>query len=106
MPDYLAERSNGDAVYYGDQSSIYWYANDNWRIKPNLTINLGLRYEYTTIPYTERLQELNSTASVPGLINFTQPHAPKNDYAPRIGFAWSPGRQRQDFHPRRIRRGV
>ncbi len=91
VPDYLAERSNGNAVYYGDQSSIYWYANDNWRIKPNLTINLGLRYEYTTIPYTERLQELNSIASVPGLINFTQPHAPKNDFAPRIGFAWSPG---------------
>ena len=35
VPDYLAERSNGDPVYYGDQSAIYWYANDNWRIRRN-----------------------------------------------------------------------
>jgi Carboxypeptidase regulatory-like domain len=91
VPDYLAERSGGNTVYYGDQSSLYWYANDNWRIRPNFTINLGLRYEYTTIPYTQTLQGLNSEASVPGLINFTAPHAPVNNWAPRIGFAWSPG---------------
>jgi Carboxypeptidase regulatory-like domain/TonB dependent receptor len=91
VPDYLAERSSGNAVYYGDQSSIYWYANDNWRIRPNFTLNLGLRYEYTTIPFTQRLQALNAESSVPGLIDFTAPHAPKNNWAPRIGFAWSPG---------------
>lgn len=91
VPDYLAERSGGNAVFYGDQSALYWYVNDNWRIKPNFTLNLGLRYEYTTIPYTQRLQALNAESSVPGFINFTAPQAPKNDFAPRIGFAWSPG---------------
>lgn len=90
-PDYLAERSNGDPVFYGDQTATYWYANDNWRIRPNVTLNLGLRYEYTTIPFTSRSQALNSAASVPGLIDFAAPQAPKNDYAPRIGIAYSPG---------------
>jgi outer membrane receptor protein involved in Fe transport len=91
VPDSLAERSNGDPIYYADQSAIYWYVNDNWRIRRNLTLNLGLRYEYTTIPFTERSQVLNSAASVPGLINFATPQAAKNNWGPRVGFAYSPG---------------
>jgi hypothetical protein len=91
IPTYLAERSNGNSVYYGDQSAIYWYVNDNWRIRPNITLNLGLRYEYTTTPFSERLQALNSAASVPGLVNFAAPQWSKNDFAPRLGIAWSPG---------------
>jgi hypothetical protein len=91
VPDSLAERSNGDPVYYGDQAALYTYVNDNWRIRRNLTLNLGVRYEYTTIPYTKRLQDLNSAASVPGLIDFASPKAPTNNWGPRIGFAYSPG---------------
>jgi hypothetical protein len=91
VPDALAERSNGDPVYYGDQAALYTYVNDNWRIRRNLTLNLGVRYEYTTIPYTKRLQDLNEAASVPGLINFASPKAPTNNWGPRIGFAYSPG---------------
>src|ERR1700687_513310 len=74
-PDSLAERSNGDPVFYGDQVAVYGFANDNWRIRQNLTLNLGVRYEYTTIPFTSRLQTLNSAATVPGLIDFTTPIA-------------------------------
>jgi hypothetical protein len=91
VPDSLAERSNGDPVYYADQSAIYWYVNDNWRIRRNLTLNLGLRYEYTTIPFTQRSQALNAAASVPGLIDFAAPKAAKNNWGPRVGFAYSPG---------------
>jgi hypothetical protein len=91
VPENFAERSNGNLNYYGDQSSLYWFVNDNWRIRPNLTLNLGLRYEYTTIPATQKLQELNSISSVPGLINFAEPRAAKNNWGPRVGFAYSPG---------------
>lgn len=91
QPDVLSERSLGDPVYYGDQAAIYWYANDNWKIRSNLTLNLGVRYEYTTIPVGERLQKLNQAASVPGLIDFSEPRAPKNNWGPRVGFAYSPG---------------
>src|SRR5882762_3396067 len=90
-PDVLAERSNGNPIYYGDQTALYWFANDDWRIRQNLTLNLGVRYEYTTIPFGERSQKLNQAASVPGLVDFSEPRAPKNNWGPRIGIAYSPG---------------
>jgi hypothetical protein len=91
QPDSFAERSIGATPYYGDQTAWYFYAQDNWRIRHNVTLNLGVRYEYTTIPYTQRLQKLNAIASVPGLVNFAEPTAAKNNWAPRIGIAYSPG---------------
>ncbi len=91
VADSLAERSNGNPVYYGDQAALYWFANDDWRIRRNLTLNLGIRYEYTTIPFTQRTQALNAAASVPGLLNFAAPQAPTDNWAPRIGLAYSPG---------------
>ena len=90
-PDNLAERSLGNPVYYGDQIGIFWYASDSWRIRQNLTLDLGLRHEYTTIPFGERSQKLNVAASVPGLIDFSEPRAPKTNFMPRVGLAWSPG---------------
>jgi hypothetical protein len=90
-PDILGERSLGNPVYYGDQIASYWYVNDNWKLRPNFTLNLGLRHEYTTIPQGERLQSLNQAASVAGLVDFSEPRAPKTNFMPRLGFAWSPG---------------
>jgi hypothetical protein len=90
-PDYLSQRSVGSSTYYGDQSAVYWYVNDNWRLKPNFTLNLGIRYEYTTTPFGIRSQSLNAISSVPGLVDFSAPRAAKNDWGPRIGFAYSPG---------------
>jgi Carboxypeptidase regulatory-like domain len=90
-PDFLGQRSVGALKYYGDQSALYWFVNDNWRVRPNLTLNLGLRWEYTTTPVGIRQQSLNALASVPGLLDFSEPRAPKNDWGPRVGFAYSPG---------------
>src|SRR6185437_16113836 len=90
-PDQLGERSTGNSNYYGDQIGFYWFANDNWKIRRNLSLNLGVRYEYTTVPFTERLQTLNAIANVPGVMTFGEPHYPKNAFAPRVGFAYTPG---------------
>ena len=43
------------------------FLNDDWRVKPNLTVNLGIRYEKQT-----NIRDAK-------------------DFAPRLGFAWSPG---------------
>ena len=52
---------------------------------------MGLRYEYTSNPYTYRLQALNSVSDVPGVITFHEPTTQKKNFAPRIGIAYSPG---------------
>jgi hypothetical protein len=90
-PDQFGERSTGNFFYYGDQSAIYTYGNDTWRVTKNLSLNLGLRYEFTSVPTGERTQALNSAASVPGLINFQEPQPQYGNFAPRLGFAYSPG---------------
>ena len=90
-PDYLAERGLGNVTYYQNQQLLGFYGNDSWKVRPNLTINLGLRYEYLTVPLTENTQDLNASASVPGLIVFKSPTTQKTDFMPRVGVAYSPG---------------
>ncbi len=90
-PDGAGERTTGNTIYYGDQLEFGTYINDDWKVKPNFTLNLGLRYERTTIPYSERSQPLNAISNTPGLISFDEPKVQNLDFMPRIGLAWSPG---------------
>jgi Carboxypeptidase regulatory-like domain len=99
-PDNFGERSQGSVTFYGNQKAVYWYANDNWKVNPHLAFNLGIRYEYTTISTSEAQQALNSISNtpsiiVPGSVNqpllFDKPRAPKDNWAPRVGLAYSPG---------------
>ena len=98
-PDNFGERSTGALNYYGNQTALYGYANDSWRVRPHLTLNLGVRYEYTTVPESEARQALNALSNTPSInvapINqpllFSAPRAPKNSWAPRLGIAYSPG---------------
>ena len=90
-PDYLAQRSAGNPVYWGNRWLFGWFGNDVWKLRPNLTVNLGLRYEYETVPAAENSQSLNSIASVPGLITFGKPQPQTNNIMPRLGIAYSPG---------------
>ncbi len=87
----FAERSTGGQTYYGDQTALYGYANDTWHLAPTLTLNAGVRYEFTSVPTGEREQALNGVASVPGLINFHAPQPAYTSYAPRVGLNWAPG---------------
>jgi hypothetical protein len=93
-PDKVGQRNatppGVSPTFYGDQSSIYAYANDDYRIKPTLTLNLGLRYEFTSVPFSEKEQALNIAASVPGLISFGKPTPQYKNFAPRIGIAYAP----------------
>jgi hypothetical protein len=89
-PDSFGERSSGNHTYYGDQTALYGYGNDTWRMTPTVTINAGLRYEFTSVPVGERAQQLNIAASVPGLVNFNAPQPTYTSFAPRFGVNWAP----------------
>ena len=87
----FGQRSFGSVGYSGDDKMYGWYVNDIWKIRHNLSLNLGVRYEYLSIPVGWTQQSLNAVADDPGLITFGTPVAPKHDFMPRIGFAYSPG---------------
>jgi hypothetical protein len=78
------------------------YLQDNWRIRSNLTLNLGVRYETTTV-------ETETTGQLTTLYNPADPEAhcgtlvalcvatgplyqnpTHKDFQPRVGFAWDP----------------
>ena len=92
LPDDLAQRNLGKTSYYGNQWATFLYATDNYRVRQNLTVNLGLRWERTTVPTGQALQALNSVADVPGLITFRGPKTANKNFAPKIGIAYSPGK--------------
>ncbi len=81
--------------YYGA------FIQDDWKVKPNLTVNLGLRYEFYS-PLSNLQNTMTNLfpgsdydtglldASVQTVSQYYKPD--RNNFAPRIGFAWSPSR--------------
>jgi len=90
-PDAFGERNAGNNIYYGNQKVLYAFAQDDWRIRPNFTLNLGLSYSYQQVPLGARTsQVLNAISTVPGVLEFREPKAQTKNFAPKVGFAWSP----------------
>jgi Carboxypeptidase regulatory-like domain len=92
-PDVLGERSAGATSYPLGFLQFAGFANDNFRVRPNLTLNIGVRYEYVTVPVASRYQAASAPASSISGINFARPTYDKTNFAPRLGFAYAPGKE-------------
>ena len=83
-------RNAGTGSFLGTQSAFYVFGQDDFKLSPRLTLNLGVRYEYWTNPVGDSTQALNAISNVPGVVSFGVPQADKNNIAPRVGFAYDP----------------
>jgi hypothetical protein len=113
--DFLLGLPQQTSVQFGQPEYFrgnYWdlYVQDEWKMRANLTLNLGVRYEYVS-PLTEINNRLVNLALSPAVLNPElplssatvtpiQPGTPglpatlvrpdRNNFAPRLGFAWKP----------------
>ncbi|MGH9947861.1 MAG: carboxypeptidase regulatory-like domain-containing protein [Pyrinomonadaceae bacterium] len=90
IPDSVNKRGIGSGSANFDNHRFFTFAQDDWKIRPNFTINLGIRYEYQGL-YRDAADQISAApANVPGIIEFNIPKEDKNNIAPRLGIAWSP----------------
>lgn len=88
----------GDSRHFRS-SSYSGFVQDDWKVRPNLTFNIGLRYDYFT-PLSDASHQLAVLTLASGanalqnavITNPDQMTKPSRlDFGPRLGFAWSPG---------------
>lgn len=93
---FKANLPGGDSPRHFRQSIFGAYFQDDIRWRPNLTFNLGLRYEMSTVPTEVQgklatlLNPYTSTGPHLGSPLFSNPTL--RDFEPRVGFAWDPFR--------------
>src|SRR6202043_1958735 len=86
-----ALRGAGSGFFAADFKAIYGFVQDDWKVTPRLTLNLGLRYEFNGLPRDEKLQNLNAISNDPAFnLIFRTPKTQKDEWAPRVGFAYDP----------------
>lgn len=106
-PNQFTQSDSGP--YYPRHKYVGWYGQDSWLIRPNLTLNYGLRLElmrywsekYNQAPtFNPGEQSVVYPNAFPGLVYPTDPGIPgtlvpqRLRYAPRIGIAYSPAQSR------------
>jgi hypothetical protein len=101
MAAFLAGNANAFTVTLGDVSSaiaqgaLGFFVQDNYKVRPNLTLELGFRYDWLMSP-TERFDRfvdyVPETNQLVQVNNGIEPvyHTNARNFQPRLGFAWDP----------------
>jgi len=78
----------GDAVRTFTNQGYAGFIQDDWRVTPRLTVNLGVRYELNTVVH-EKDGLMGNFDPIRGLVQSNDPyHGGHNNFSPRVGFAW------------------
>jgi hypothetical protein len=87
--------ANSTAYYDTRTYEMGYFGQDDWKITPRLTLNLGLRYDLYNFPYELNNRQSNfnistGTLEVAGLNGNSRSliNTPKTNFAPRVGFAY------------------
>ena len=95
--NFLADSANAFTLLLGSgndrilQPSYDFFAQDSFKLKPNLTVNVGLRYSWNATPSEARGRFTNFDPATGNLIPAAQPYQQNNlNFQPRFGFAWDP----------------
>ena len=90
-------RGDPGGPYFQSSKEIAFFVQDDWKVNTDLTLNLGLRYDIFTAP-TERFDRQGNFDPATRTIQMAGEDAPggrdlahtdKNNFGPRIGFAYS-----------------
>ena len=79
----------GPTAFEIQTNDFNFFIQDDWRVAPRLTLNLGLRYEYQKLPEPQIPNTLpNLTGQRIGPEQTNQIPSDKNNFGPRLGFAY------------------
>src|ERR1700682_2502005 len=62
-----ALRGDGSGTVAENYNAFYFFVQDDWKVTSRLTINAGLRYEYSGVPRADNLQAINAISDDPAL---------------------------------------